>query len=95
MRLDLFLKTSRLIPRRSLAQEFCDAGLIKVNGAAAKSSKEVKAGDEIEIKRRTRLTRLRILEIPAVKQISKQAAPNLFEITGEEVIEDDILSLER
>ena len=90
MRLDLFLKTSRLIPRRSLAQEFCDAGLIKINGATAKSSKEVKQGDEIEIKRRSRLTRLKILEIPAQKQVSKQAAPNLFEILGEEVLEEDL-----
>jgi ribosomal 50S subunit-recycling heat shock protein len=92
MRLDLFLKTSRLIPRRSLAQEFCDAGLIKVNGAAAKSSKEIKTGDEIEIKRRSRLTRLKVLEIPAQKQVSKQSAADLFEILGEEIIEDDILT---
>ena len=92
MRLDLFLKTSRLIPRRSLAQEFCDAGLIKVNGAAAKSSKEVKTGDEIEIKRRNRLTLLKVLEIPAKKQVSKESAADLFEILGEETLEDDILS---
>jgi len=92
MRLDLFLKTSRLIPRRSLAQEFCDAGLIKVNDQTAKSSKEVKTGDEIEIKRRNRLTRLRVLEIPASKQVSKQSAADFFEILSEEVLEDDILS---
>ena len=62
MRLDLFLKTSRLIPRRSLAQEFCDAGLIKVNGLMAKSSKEIKTGDEMEINRRNRLTILKVLQ---------------------------------
>jgi ribosomal 50S subunit-recycling heat shock protein len=91
MRLDLFLKTSRLIPRRSMAQEFCDAGLIKINGAIAKSSKEVKAGDEVEIKRRNRITRLKILEIPAQKQVSKQSAADLFEMLGEEMLEDDLL----
>jgi ribosomal 50S subunit-recycling heat shock protein len=91
MRLDLFLKTSRLIPRRSLAQEFCDAGLIKVNGAAAKSSKEIKTGDEIEIRRRSRVTKLKVLEIPAQKQVSKQSAANLFEILGEEILDDNIL----
>jgi len=91
MRLDLFLKTSRLIPRRSLAQEFCDAGLIKINGAPAKSSKEVKTGDEIEIRRRNRITRLKVLEIPVQKQVSKQSAADLFEILGEEILEDDIL----
>lgn len=92
MRLDLFLKTSRLIPRRSLAQEFCDAGLIKVGGAAAKSAKEIKTGDEIEIKRRDRLIVLRVLEVPAKKQVSKQDASNLYEILREEILEDDILS---
>jgi ribosomal 50S subunit-recycling heat shock protein len=91
MRLDLFLKTSRLIPRRSLAQEFCDAGLIKINGTAAKSSKEVKTGDEIEIRRRNRITRLKVLEIPSSKQVSRAAAPNLFEVLGEEILDDDIL----
>ena len=92
MRLDLFLKTSRLIVRRSLAQEFCDANLIKINGAIAKSSKEVKTGDEIEIKRRDRLIRLKVLEVPDKKQVSKQNAANLYEVLSEEIIEDDILS---
>ena len=90
VRLDLFLKTSRLIPRRSLAQEFCDAGLIKINGTPAKSSKEVKANDEIEIRRRNRITRLKVLEIPSQKQVSKQSAANLFEVLGEEILEEDI-----
>ena len=90
MRLDLFLKTSRLIPRRSLAQEFCDAGKIRVNGTKAKSSKEIKAGDEIEIRRRSRLTRLKVLEIPSQKQVSKQSAANLFEVLNEEILEEDI-----
>ena len=88
MRLDLFLKTSRLIVRRSLAQEFCDAGLIKVNRQTAKSSKEVKANDEIEIKRHNRLSRIKVLQIPAKKQIAKGDAPNLYEILSEEIIEE-------
>ncbi|MBA2621246.1 MAG: RNA-binding S4 domain-containing protein [Acidobacteria bacterium] len=89
MRLDLFLKTSRLIARRSLAQEFCDAGLIKINGATAKSAREVKAGDEIEIKRHTRLTRVRVLEVPARKQVARGEAANLFEIISEQTIDDE------
>ena len=92
MRLDLFLKTSRLIARRSLAQEFCDAGLIRVNGAVSKSSKEVKTNDEIEIKRRDRLILLKVIEVPAKKQVSKQDAHDLFEILSEEMLENDILS---
>lgn len=90
VRLDLFLKTSRLIARRSLAQEFCDAGLIKMNGAAAKSSKEVKFADEIEIKRRNRVTRLKVLQVPDKKQVSKQNATNLYQILSEEIVEEEI-----
>lgn len=86
MRLDLFLKASRLIVRRSLAQEFCDAGLIKINGLAAKSSREVKQGDEIEIKRHNRLTKVRVLHVPDKKQVSKQDAANLYEIVSEESV---------
>ena len=88
MRLDLFLKTSRLIVRRSLAQEFCDAGLIKVNQQTAKSSKEIKTHDEIEIKRPNRLSRIKVLQIPDKKQIAKSDASNLYEILSEEIIEE-------
>ena len=90
MRLDLFLKTSRLILRRSLAQEFCDANLIKVNGEAAKSAKEIKANDEIEIRRRNRLTKLKVLQIPAKKQVSRDEAANLYEILTDETIAEEI-----
>lgn len=93
MRLDLFLKVSRLIPRRSLAQEFCDAGLIQINGSTAKSSKEVKPGDEIEIKRRNRLTKIKILEVPAQKQVSRSDAADLYEILSEEASRDEIFEL--
>ena len=91
MRLDLFLKISRLMPRRSLAQEFCDAGMITVNGVAAKSSKEVKVGDEIEIKRRTRVTRVAVAEVPKTRQVSKASAPNLYEVLEESAIESDLI----
>ncbi len=90
MRLDLFLKASRLILRRSLAQKFCDANLVKVNNAAAKSSREIKTGDEIEIKRHNRLTRIKVLQVPAQKQVSKTSAPNLYEIISDEKLEDDL-----
>lgn len=89
MRLDLFLKVSRLIVRRSLAQEFCDAGLIKVNNLKAKSSREIKAADEIEIKRHNRLTRVRVLTVPDKKQLARDQAASLYEITGEEKLADD------
>ncbi len=90
MRLDLFLKTSRLIARRSLAQQFCDAGLIRINDLTAKSSRDVKTGDHIEIKKSNRLTKIKVLEVPAKKQVSRTDAANLYEIVFEETLENEI-----
>ena len=50
MRLDKFLKVSRLIKRRTVANEACDAGRVSVNGKIAKASQDVKVGDTIEIR---------------------------------------------
>ena len=90
MRLDLFLKTSRLISRRSLAQKFCDAGLIAVNGVAAKSSKETKVGDEIEINGRGRWLKVRVIRIPDSKQVSKNSAADLYQLLEEKRTTDDL-----
>ncbi|MBX7172507.1 MAG: RNA-binding S4 domain-containing protein [Pyrinomonadaceae bacterium] len=90
MRLDLFLKSSRIILRRSLAQQFCEAGLVKVNSVAAKSSREVKVNDEIEIKRSNKLLTVRVLQIPQSKQVSRQAASSLFEVVSEESCNDSL-----
>ena len=92
MRLDLFLKVSRLIARRSLAQEFCDSGLIWVNGLAAKSSKEIKIGDEIEIRRRNRITKFRVLSVPAKKQISRSETDELYVVLSDEAVSADELT---
>ena len=89
MRLDLFLKASRLIIRRSLAQKFCDAGMVKVNNLTAKSSREVKPDDEIEIKKHNRLTKVKVLQVPDKKQVSRNDAANLYEIVSEEILEED------
>ncbi|MGI8545449.1 MAG: RNA-binding S4 domain-containing protein [Aridibacter sp.] len=90
MRLDLYLKSTRLILRRSLAKEFTKAGLIKVNGVKAKSGREMKVGDEIEIKRHNRLTRVKVTEVPQKKQVSKNNAANLYEIISEEILDDEM-----
>ncbi|HQU94067.1 MAG TPA: RNA-binding S4 domain-containing protein [Pyrinomonadaceae bacterium] len=87
MRLDVFLKVSRLITRRTLAQEFCDAGLIEINGAVAKSGKEVKVGDEITIRRRDRKLTVRVNSIPDSKQVSKQAAGDLYTVIADISVE--------
>jgi ribosomal 50S subunit-recycling heat shock protein len=83
MRLDLFLKASRLVIRRTVAQAMCDAGAIWVNGAAAKSSRAVKTGDELKIARADRTLTVRILSVPATKQMSKQSAGELYEVISD------------
>ena len=64
MRLDLYLKTSRLVKRRSVARELCDQGLIEVNGQRAKPAKEVRPGDRVRITWSSRTIELEVLGIP-------------------------------
>ncbi|HYY56451.1 MAG TPA: RNA-binding S4 domain-containing protein [Pyrinomonadaceae bacterium] len=89
MRLDLFLKASRLCPRRSLAQELCEAGAVLVNGAPAKSSRTVRAGDEISLRRRNRLLVIRVLALPSARQTSRREAPDLYEIIGDTALSNE------
>ena len=63
MRLDKFLKVSRLIKRRTVANEACDAGRVLVNGVVAKASVKVKVGDIIEIRFGSSNTKIRVESI--------------------------------
>lgn len=92
MRLDLFLKLSRLVPRRTLAHDLCEKGLIFVNGGAAKPSKEIRNGDEIVIRRRISVTTFVVLDVPAKKQLSKEEAASIVRLIRTEPIENDLLS---
>ncbi len=78
MRLDKFLKVSRLIKRRTLANEVADAGRIFVNGKAAKASYAVKVGDIIEITFGNRPVKVRVLAVTEPK--GKDVARELFEV---------------
>ena len=89
MRLDLFLKASRLCQRRTIAQKLCDAGLVSVNEKSAKSSHTVKPGDEISIRRRDRMTRVRVLSVPAARQTSRKDASELFELLSDASLETE------
>jgi len=91
MRLDLFLKASRLCSRRTIAQKICEAGRVSVNGSVAKSSHAVKAGDEIIIRRHDKLTTVRVLSVPAARQTSRKDAGTLYEVVSEDLIEQDDL----
>ncbi|MEP6568731.1 MAG: RNA-binding S4 domain-containing protein [Acidobacteriota bacterium] len=91
MRLDLFLKASRLSARRTLAQKLCDAGRVSINGNSAKSSHVVKVNDQICIRRHTTLTTVRVLSVPDVRQTSRKDASTLYELVREESLELDVI----
>ncbi|MBE7015703.1 MAG: RNA-binding S4 domain-containing protein [Ruminococcaceae bacterium] len=63
MRLDKYLKVSRLIKRRTVANEACDVGRIEVNGRVVKASYDVKIGDVIEIRMGERTVKVEVLQI--------------------------------
>ena len=77
MRLDKFLKVSRLIRRRTVANEACDAGRVSVNGRTAKASADVKEGDVLEIAFGTRTVKVRVLNVQ--ETVRKDEASELFE----------------
>lgn len=89
MRLDLFLKASRLCLRRTAAQELCDAGAVFVNGTTAKSSRVVRVDDEIELRRRHRLLKLRVAALPATRQVARGDASHLYEILNDSPVSEE------
>ena len=77
MRLDKFLKVSRLIKRRTVANEACDAGRVLVNDKTAKASLNVKEGDIIEILFGTRSVKVRVLNVQ--DNVRKDDAKDMYE----------------
>lgn len=76
MRLDKYLKVSRLIKRRTVANEACDAGRVLVNGKVAKASQDVKAGDKIEIRFGSKSVAVEVLDIQDTSK--KEEAKELY-----------------
>ncbi|MCD8323101.1 MAG: RNA-binding S4 domain-containing protein [Oscillospiraceae bacterium] len=76
MRLDKYLKVSRLIKRRTVANEACDGGRVTVNGAPAKASREVKPGDVIELRTGARTVKVEVVSIS--ENTSKADAPAMY-----------------
>jgi ribosomal 50S subunit-recycling heat shock protein len=87
MRLDKFLKVSRLIKRRTLAKEVSDQGRISVNGVPAKASTKVKAGDELAIRFGQKVVSARIERIQETSR--KDEAAGMYTLLGEERIPGD------
>ena len=78
MRLDKYLKVSRLIKRRTVANEACDAGRIQVNGKVAKASVQVKPGDVIEIQFGNRNTKVEVLRTDERSVSSNRAGSGIL-----------------
>ena len=78
MRLDKFLKLSRLIKRRTVANEDCDAGRVSLNGKVARASAEVKAGDIIEIQFGNKVTTAKVKLVKDV--VRKEEADLMIEL---------------
>jgi len=87
VRLDTFLKVSRLCPRRALAQQLCDAGFVLLNGRRAKSAHVVKMGDEIVLRRRDWETIARVVSVPTSSNVSRRDARQLIEVVSERQLE--------
>jgi len=78
MRIDKYLKVSRLIKRRTVANEACDGGRVSVNGKPVKASYDVKVGDEIEIAFGTRTMKARVTSL--AESTKKEDAASMYEI---------------
>ena len=76
MRLDKYLKVSRLIKRRTVANEACDAGRVSINGKPAKAGADVKVGDVIEIRFGTREVKVEVTSVQ--ETVKKEEAKDLF-----------------
>lgn len=72
MRIDKFLKLSRVIKRRTIANEACDKGRISVNGKVIKASYEVKEGDIVEIQFGDKTSKFQILQVPTSQKITNE-----------------------
>ena len=78
MRIDKFLKVSRLIKRRTVANEACDAGRISVNGKVVKASYDVKVGDVIEITFGTKTVKVKVISV--ADSTKKDDAKEMYEL---------------
>lgn len=87
MRLDKYLKVSRIIKRRTVAKEVADKGRIKINSILAKSSTDVKINDQIEIQFGNKLLTVKVLEMK--DSTKKEDALKMYEIVSEKRIEAD------
>lgn len=78
MRIDKFLKVSRIIKRRTLAQEACSKEKVTINGRVAKPGSEVKPGDIVEIRFGQNITRIKVLKV--LEHVKKEESAEMYEL---------------
>jgi len=88
LRLDKYLKVSRLIKRRTLAKEVSDQGRVKLNGQVAKAGTTVSVEDELEIRLGNRIIVVKVTGLS--EHANKENAKTMFEVIKEEKIQDSI-----
>jgi ribosomal 50S subunit-recycling heat shock protein len=81
LRLDKFLKASRLVKRRTVAKEMCDAGRISVDGRTAKAGTELRVGDVLTIRYGNRIVEVRVLQL--TENPRKDEAVRMYEVLSE------------
>lgn len=86
MRLDKFLKVSRLIKRRTLAKEVADQGRISINGQVAKASSDVRVGDELTIRFGQKLVTVKVEKL--LDTTKKDEAAGMYSVVSEVKVED-------
>lgn len=87
VRLDKYLKVSRLIKRRTLAKEVCDQGRVEINGRPAKASTTVKAGDQLAIRFGQKVVTVRVEQLK--ENVRKEEAETLYTLIGETPVPRD------
>ena len=87
MRIDKWLKVSRILKRRTISQELAKNERVEINGKAVKPSHEVRVGDEVAVRFGRRRLTVRVNSVEEVKR--KQEASEMYEVLGEELIEEE------
>lgn len=87
MRIDKYLKNSRVIKRRTIAKEACEQGRVFVNGKVAKPGTEINSGDEIEIVFGTKPMKIKVEQI--LEHVKKDDAKEMFSPVDEKIKEDE------
>lgn len=89
MRLDKYLKVSRLVKRRTVAAELCQGGHVKINGQTAKPAAEIKPGNTLQLRFGNRLLTVKVAQVPE-KAVPAQLADTLYETLEDKPLESPL-----